>query len=54
MELDLAGQKISISRWAAETPCPGFDFFCAPHIVRKIQGDRGKLRDRKRDSVREI
>lgn len=27
MELDLTGWKISISCWAAETPCPGFDFF---------------------------
>ena len=57
MELDLTGWKISISCWAAETPCPGFDFFffffCS-HTVRKIQGDRGRLRDRKRDSVREI
>ena len=56
MELDLTGWKISISCWAAETPCPGFDFFfffCS-HTVIKIQGDRGRLRDRKRDSVREI
>ena len=31
-----------------------FWLFFSSHTVRKIQGDKGRLRDRKRDSVREI